>query len=101
MFASRGRSTRRWKLKPKRQARSWAAQYCEVTKLADRRGSRRELMSGHTKSAPGGALWAVVLAGGQGIRLLPLVRELYGDERPKQFARIVGTKSLLRQTLDR
>ena len=58
-------------------------------------------MLGHTKRAPGGALWAIVLAGGQGIRLLPLVRELYGDERPKQFARIVGTKSLLRQTLDR
>jgi mannose-1-phosphate guanylyltransferase len=58
-------------------------------------------MLGHTKRAPGGALWAIVLAGGQGIRLLPLVRELYGDERPKQFARIVCTKSLLRQTLDR
>jgi mannose-1-phosphate guanylyltransferase len=69
--------------------------------LADRRGSRRELMLGHTKRAPAGALWAIVLAGGQGIRLLPLVRELCGDERPKQFAEIVGTKSLLRHTLDR
>lgn len=58
-------------------------------------------MLGHTKRAPGGALWAIVLAGGQGIRLLPLVRELCGAERPKQFAKIVGTKSLLRHTLDR
>ena|ERR1700732_2148569 len=30
-----------------------------------------------------------------------LVRELYGDERSKQFAKIVGSKSLLSHTLDR
>ena len=28
--------------------------------------------------------WAVVLAGGEGGRLRPLVRRLFGDERPKQ-----------------
>jgi mannose-1-phosphate guanylyltransferase len=42
-----------------------------------------------------------VLAGGEGVRLRPLVRELCGDERPKQFAKIVGSKSLLSHTLDR
>ena len=45
--------------------------------------------------------WAIVLAGGEGVRLRPLVRQLCGDERPKQFAKIVGFKSLLGHTLDR
>src|SRR5271156_2621931 len=47
------------------------------------------------------APWAIVLAGGEGVRLRPLVRELCGDERPKQFARILGSKSLLGHTLER
>ena len=47
------------------------------------------------------APWAIVLAGGEGVRLRPLVRQLCGDERPKQFAMIVGSKSLLGHTLDR
>jgi mannose-1-phosphate guanylyltransferase len=46
-------------------------------------------------------MWAIVLAGGEGVRLRPLVRELCGDERPKQFAKIVGSKSLLGHTLER
>ena len=46
-------------------------------------------------------LWAVVLAGGEGRRLLPLVRRVCGDERPKQYAPLLGTRSLLRATLDR
>jgi mannose-1-phosphate guanylyltransferase len=45
--------------------------------------------------------WAVVLAGGEGWRLRPLVRRLFGDERPKQYAPLLGPSSLLRQTLDR
>jgi len=45
--------------------------------------------------------WAVVLAGGQGVRLRPLTRHLYGDDRPKQFAVIAGGRSLLQQTLKR
>src|ERR1044071_6116704 len=48
-----------------------------------------------------GSLWAVVLAGGEGVRLRPLVRHLYGDERPKQFSPLLGPRTLLRQTLDR
>lgn len=50
---------------------------------------------------PAGSLWAIVLAGGDGIRLQPLTRRLYGEPRPKQFAALIGTRSLLRQTLDR
>ena len=48
-----------------------------------------------------GQLWAVVLAGGEGVRLRPLVRRLYGEARPKQFTALVGARSLLRQVLDR
>jgi mannose-1-phosphate guanylyltransferase len=48
-----------------------------------------------------GHLWAVVLAGGEGVRLRPLVRRLYGEARPKQFTALVGSRSLLRQVLDR
>ena len=55
----------------------------------------------HSGEAPGCGLWAIVLAGGEGVRLRPLVRELCGDERPKQFAKIVASKSLLSHTLDR
>ena len=48
-----------------------------------------------------GSLWAIVLAGGEGVRLRSLTRRLYGDDRPKQYAALVGARSLLRQTLDR
>ncbi len=53
------------------------------------------------QSSMGGHVWAVVLAGGQGIRLRELTRHVYGDDRPKQYAVLTGGKSLLRQTLDR
>lgn len=46
-------------------------------------------------------LWAVVLAGGDGVRLRPLTRIVCGDERPKQYAPILDSRSLLRLTLDR
>ena len=43
----------------------------------------------------------VVLAGGEGNRLVSLTRALYGIDLPKQFAVLVGDKSLLQCTLDR
>lgn len=46
-------------------------------------------------------LWGIVLAGGEGIRLRPLVRHVLGEERPKQYVKLLGPRSLLRQTLDR
>lgn len=46
-------------------------------------------------------VWAIVLAGGEGRRLRPLVRRLCGEERPKQYVKLLGSRSLLRQTLDR
>jgi mannose-1-phosphate guanylyltransferase len=49
----------------------------------------------------GPRLWGVVLAGGEGVRLKPLVRRICGDERPKQYVPVLGDRTLLRQTLDR
>lgn len=43
-------------------------------------------------------LWAVFLAGGDGLRLRDLTARIVGDDRPKQFCPILGTDSLLRQT---
>jgi mannose-1-phosphate guanylyltransferase len=45
--------------------------------------------------------WAVVLAGGEGMRLRSLVRQVLGADRPKQYVRLLGGRTLLRQTLDR
>jgi mannose-1-phosphate guanylyltransferase len=45
--------------------------------------------------------WAVILAGGEGMRLRPLVRQVFGADRPKQYVRLLGPRTLLGQTLDR
>jgi len=42
--------------------------------------------------------WAVILAGGDGSRLKSLTRKIAGDERPKQFCRILGGETLIEQT---
>lgn len=42
--------------------------------------------------------WAVLLAGGDGIRLRDLTVRIVGEHRPKQFCPIMGAESLLRQT---
>ena len=40
----------------------------------------------------------VILAGGDGKRLLPLTRKISGDDRPKQFCALTGGETLLDQT---
>lgn len=46
-------------------------------------------------------VWAVVLAAGEGSRMAPLTRKLYGYNLPKQFAAFAGDRSFLQRTLDR
>jgi hypothetical protein len=50
-----------------------------------------------------GERWGVILAGGDGTRLLPLplTRQIVGDDRPKQFCPMVGGETLLEQTARR
>lgn len=46
----------------------------------------------------GGHRWGVILAGGDGKRLLSLTRSISGDERPKQFCAVMNKETLLQQT---
>ncbi|HZP42152.1 MAG TPA: sugar phosphate nucleotidyltransferase [Candidatus Binatia bacterium] len=46
-------------------------------------------------------VWALVLAGGDGVRLQGLTRALTGAPIPKQYCRIVGDRSMLEATLAR
>ncbi len=69
-----------------------AVQFLHDPTLSTRRSTRPD---------PASRVWAVVLAGGDGCRLRPLVRRLFGEDRPKQYAPLLGSTSLLRQTLDR
>ena len=57
--------------------------------------SYRELMSLPYTNAP---RWAVILAGGSGTRLHPLTRRLFGEDRPKQFCKLFGDRTLLGDT---
>jgi|SRR6185312_880539 len=42
--------------------------------------------------------WRLILAGGDGKRLLPLTRRIAGDDRLKQFCAVLGNEALLHQT---
>jgi len=46
-------------------------------------------------------LWSIVLAGGEGTRLAPMIREWLGEDRPKQYCAFTGTRSMLQHTVDR
>ena len=51
--------------------------------------------------SPAVHLWAVLLAGGDDVRLRDLTGRIAGDSRPKQFCRIIGEQSLFRETRTR
>jgi mannose-1-phosphate guanylyltransferase len=42
--------------------------------------------------------WGIILAGGDGSRLLSLTRKIAGDDRPKQFCPIINGNTLLDET---
>lgn len=46
-------------------------------------------------------LWSIVLAGGEGTRLAPMIKEWLGEDRPKQYCTFTGTRSMLQHTVDR
>ena len=46
-------------------------------------------------------LWSIVLAGGEGERTRPFIEQWLGYPLPKQYCTFVGTRSMLRHTLDR
>lgn len=48
-----------------------------------------------------GKTWSIILAGGEGERLRPLVQRWLGRHRPKQYCTFVGTRSMFQHTVDR
>jgi mannose-1-phosphate guanylyltransferase len=54
-----------------------------------------------TRELDEASAWAVVLAGGSGTRVQNLTRKIEGDQRPKQFCRMLGGRSLLGDTRER
>jgi len=45
--------------------------------------------------------WGVILAGGEGVRLRSLTRLVSGEDTPKQFCPLMGSRTLLAQTRER
>lgn len=48
-----------------------------------------------------GQVWSIILAGGEGTRLTPMVKKWLGQALPKQYCAFVGTRSMFQHTLDR
>lgn len=46
-------------------------------------------------------IWTIILAGGEGRRLRPMISRWLGRPRPKQYCTFVGTRSMFQHTLDR
>ncbi|MCS6287215.1 MAG: NTP transferase domain-containing protein [Nitrospira sp.] len=46
-------------------------------------------------------VWSIVLAGGEGERVKPLVQRWLGRHHPKQYCTFVGTRSMFQHTVDR
>ncbi|HET8576581.1 MAG TPA: sugar phosphate nucleotidyltransferase [Methylomirabilota bacterium] len=65
------------------------------------KGTTRPADSPDALRSAAGQAWAIVLAGGEGVRLRSLVQKFFGDDRPKQFVPLMGEASLFRQTLQR
>jgi mannose-1-phosphate guanylyltransferase len=46
-------------------------------------------------------IWTIILAGGDGRRLRPMISRWLGRPKPKQYCTFVGTRSMFQHTLDR
>src|SRR5680860_644120 len=73
----------------------WHQPICCTSGLNPRLETARELMNTPNK------LWSIVLAGGEGERVRPLVQRWLGHHRPKQYCTFVGTRSMFQHTLHR
>ncbi len=65
------------------------------------KGDRASMYSNRTferTEARANHRWAVILAGGDGLRLRKLTQFIAGDDRPKQFCRILSEHTLLAET---
>lgn len=46
-------------------------------------------------------VWSVILAGGEGERMRPLIERWLGSHKPKQYCTFVGSRSMFQHTVDR
>lgn len=46
-------------------------------------------------------VWSIVLAGGEGKRMSPMIHQWLGEHKPKQYRTFTGSRSLFQHTLDR
>ena len=67
--------------------------------------ARREDLLRESAGAAGSILphnlWSIVLAGGEGKRLSPMIKQWLGETRPKQYCTFTGTRSMFQHTVDR
>jgi mannose-1-phosphate guanylyltransferase len=70
---------------------------------ADTRVNRTPFISIAKSRAADRALarWGIVLAGGEGARMRPLISDWLGEDRPKQYCTFVGSRSMFQHTIDR
>lgn len=76
------------------ESQSVAAQLAQV-------GLKRRSVRSSFPTKPDDQVWTIVLAGGEGERLRPLMTRWLGYHRPKQYCTFVGNHSMLRHTLNR